>query len=139
MRNIGIDISKSKCVACVMDDKGRILEETAYENTLADTEKRFAEDLDRMENVRLFIKLPRWFAIDTPIGMYNPDWAVVIDNTNQFGESTEKLYFVAETNGTTNINSLRLDEKRKICCAEKHFESFPIEYKVVTNTKELVN
>ena len=114
---------------------------TIYDGVIweADTEKRFAENLDRMENVRLFIKLPRWFAIETPIGTYNPDWAVVIDNTNQFGESAEKLYFVAETKGTMNIDSLRLDEKRKIHCAKKHFEAFSAEYKVVTNVKELIN
>ena len=114
---------------------------TIYDGAIweADTEKRFAEDLDRMENVRLFIKLPRWFTIETPIGTYNPDWVVVMDDTNQFGESTEKLYFVAETKGTTNIDSLRLKETRKIRCAEKHFESFPAEYKVVTSAKELRN
>ena len=112
---------------------------TIYDGVVCDscTEKKFAEDLDNMENVRLFIKLPGWFVVETPIGPYNPDWAVVMDDTDQFGEERETLYFVTETKGTDNIENLRPSEKRKIRCAKNHFKSIATEYQVVTSAKEL--
>jgi type III restriction enzyme len=59
----------------------------------SEVEKQFARDLDNNENVRLFVKLPPWFRIDTPIGHYNPDWAFVT-------ERQAKLYFIRETKST---------------------------------------
>ena len=59
----------------------------------SEVEKQFARDLDSNENVKLFVKLPSWFRIDTPIGQYNPDWAFVT-------ERDEKLYYVRETKST---------------------------------------
>ena len=60
----------------------------------SEVEKQFARDLDSNENVKLFVKLPAWFKIDTPIDTYNPDWAFVT-------ERDEKLYFVRETKSNT--------------------------------------
>lgn len=81
-------------------------------------EKPFALALDNDPDVKLFFKLPKRFKIDTPIGSYNPDWVVYIDK-----DGTEKLYFVIETKGNTNINQLRLQEQVKIKCGKKHFKA----------------
>ncbi len=93
-------------------------------------EKQFASDLDNNEHVCVFIKLPRWFTIDTPIGPYNPDWAFVI-------EKDQKLYFVRETKGTTNLNNLRLHESDKIYCGKQHFKALGVNYDVATNLSEV--
>lgn len=84
--------------------------------------------------VILYAKLPSRFKIDTTIGYYNPDWAVVL-NTNR----GEKVYFVAETKGTENINDLKETEKKKILCGRKHFEVIDtgINYEVVKELKSL--
>lgn len=81
-------------------------------------EKTFAEDLDKDEDVKLYVKLPSSFVIETPLGNYNPDWAILLDK-----DSVEKLYFVIETKGTTELDDLRLKESAKIKCGEKHFEA----------------
>jgi type III restriction enzyme len=105
----------------------------------SEIEKTFANKLNGMSNVKLFIKLPNWFIIDTPIGNYNPDWAIVMDDIDLRGNSRQKLYFVTETKGTTNLDDLRPDEKKKILCAKKHFKEINVKYDVVTNTDELLS
>lgn len=98
-------------------------------------EKPFAETLEKMANVKLYIKLPDWFTINTPIGRYNPDWAIVMDDPN---DEEGRLYLVRETKGTMTLDDLRPDEKRKIICGQKHFkEGLLTDYKVVTNTAQL--
>jgi len=104
----------------------------------SEIEKTFAEKLNSMSNVKLFIKLPNWFVIDTPIGNYNPDWAVVMDDVDLRGKVRQKLYFVSETKGTTNLDELRPDEKKKILCAKKHFKEINVKYDVVTNAEDLL-
>lgn len=81
-------------------------------------ERGFAEGLDRNEKVRVFAKLPDWFRISTPLGSYNPDWAVLIEDDGQ-----NKLYFVVETKGNIEIGALRGNELDKIRCGRKHFEA----------------
>ncbi|NWE90339.1 DEAD/DEAH box helicase family protein [Pseudomonas reactans] len=83
----------------------------------AGVEKNFAEDLEKNEAVKVYAKLPSWFKVPTPLGTYNPDWAVVVDDSGQ-----EKLYFVVETKGSTWWGDLRHVEGAKILCGEKHFE-----------------
>ncbi|MDY7070961.1 hypothetical protein PshuTeo2_10020 [Pseudomonas hunanensis] len=83
----------------------------------AGVEKNFAEDLEKNEAVKVYAKLPSWFKVPTPLGTYNPDWAVVVDDSAQ-----EKLYFVVETKGSTWWGDLRHVEGAKILCGEKHFE-----------------
>jgi type III restriction enzyme len=95
-------------------------------------EKEFAEKSDYNEEVRLFVKLPRWFKIDTPIGLYNPDWALVI-------QKDEKLYFVAETKSTFDDEKLRISESYKIKCAGKHFEAIGVSYKKATKLSDILN
>lgn len=86
-----------------------------YDSTV---EKTFAERLQNDEDVKLFAKLPSWFKVETPLGDYNPDWAILL---NQNGE--EKLYFVVETKGSTLFENLRFIEDAKIECGKKHFEA----------------
>ena len=104
----------------------------------SDVERRFAGELDRMKNVKLFIKLPRWFVVSTPIGTYNPDWAIVLDDSDQFGKSREKMYFVTETKGTTNMENLRNGEKRKIQCAKEHFKSLLVKFNVASTPSDIL-
>ena len=89
-----------------------------------------ARDLDSNENVKLFVKLPSWFRIDTPIGPYNPDWAFVT-------ERDEKLYFVRETKSTLDSEERRTKETNKIACGRKHFETIGVNYDVVTSLAEV--
>ncbi len=79
-------------------------------------ERRFVENLDGAQEVNIYAKLPRGFAIPTPVGHYSPDWAIV------FHEGTVKhIYFVAETKGAMDTMNLRPIEKAKIDCAKKLF------------------
>lgn len=107
-----------------------------YDHVIYDSEieKNFAIEAENEPDVVLYAKLPSRFKIDTPIGSYNPDWAVVL-NTDE----GEKLYFVAETKGTENINDLKGTEKKKILCGRKHFEVLDdgINYTVVKELKSL--
>lgn len=96
----------------------------------SEVEKRFAADLDANENVKLFVKLPGWFKIDTPIGSYNPDWAFVT-------EREEKLYFVRETKSTLDSQERRTKENQKIHCGRRHFEEIGADFDVVTSLAEV--
>lgn len=96
----------------------------------SEVERQFAQDLDNNEAVRLFVKLPSWFKIDTPIGPYNPDWAFVT-------ERDEKLYFVRETKSTMDSEERRSKENQKIQCGEKHFETIGVDFAVVTSLAEV--
>lgn len=101
----------------------------------SEVERQFARDLDNNENVKLFVKLPSWFKIDTPIGAYNPDWAFVT-------EDEEKLYFVRETKSTIEREKLRESEHHKIECGRKHFTEVcsdmpDFSFDVVTSLKEV--
>jgi type III restriction enzyme len=96
----------------------------------SEVERRFAADLDANEHVKLFVKLPRWFKIDTPIGDYNPDWAFVT-------EREEKLYFVRETKSTLDSQERRTKENQKIDCGRRHFEELGTDFAVVTSLAEV--
>ncbi len=88
----------------------------------SDVERNFAEKLNNDNRVKLFVKLPAGFTVPTPLGEYNPDWAVVATDTDAHGEETERLYLVAETKGTEEVASQRPDEQHKITCGRAHFE-----------------
>lgn len=96
----------------------------------SEVEKRFAFDLDNNEHVKLFVKLPSWFKIDTPIGPYNPDWAFIT-------EREEKLYFVRETKSTLDSEERRTNENQKILCGKRHFETIGVDFDVVTSLAEV--
>lgn len=86
-----------------------------------------------MEQIKFYFKLPRWFTIETPLGKYNPDWAIIFNGD-------KRIYFVAETKASTSEKDLRLKEKLRIKCGLKHFEELEdVEFKVVEDTKDLIN
>jgi type III restriction enzyme len=89
----------------------------------SDIERQFVADLEKREDVKLYLKLPSWFTVDTPVGNYNPDWAIVMEERDEHGEPTDKplLYLVRETKSTHSRDKLHPDERRKIECGEKHF------------------
>ena len=82
----------------------------------SENERKFATAFEENEDVILYAKLPDWFKISTPLGSYNPDWALMI---NQNGE--KKLYFVLETKGNIDADALRQSEREKIQCGKEHF------------------
>lgn len=90
-------------------------------NCDSDVERRFAEKLDGNDNVKVYAKLPSWFKIPTPLGPYNPDWAVLIDTAEG-----QRLYLVAETKGTNLLGELRATEEAKILCGKAHFEALRV-------------
>jgi type III restriction enzyme len=75
--------------------------------------------------------------VPTPIGDYNPDWAVVFTVQDEYGEAREKLYLVRETKGTLDEDELRGAEKMKIDCGRRHFEAIGVDYGVATSAEEL--
>lgn len=96
------------------------VEHSVYDYLIYDSgvESRFAKSLDEDPDVKMFFKIPSRFKIDTPIGAYNPDWAVFLEKDGE-----QKLYFVLESKGTTSLFDLRTPEKLKIHCGKKHFDS----------------
>lgn len=92
---------------------------SVYDYVIYDSgvESDFAQAMESNNRVKVYAKLPSWFTIDTPLGTYNPDWAVFIENNNE-----EKLYFVFETKGSILSEDLRDKENAKIQCGKKHFE-----------------
>jgi type III restriction enzyme len=96
----------------------------------SEIEKRFAESLDMRDDIKLFVKLPSWFKIDTPIGTYNPDWAIV-----KQGDDT--LYLVRETKGIKDFEKLRNIEADKIRCAKRHFRELQVDFKTVIEANEV--
>jgi type III restriction enzyme len=100
-------------------------------------ESQFAKDCETSEQIKFYFKLPNWFKIPTPIGNYNPDWALVF-------EDDKKIYFVAETKDTgtpqVDLSKLSGDEQMKIKCGKAHFNEFEdLEYKVVKKVSELID
>lgn len=111
---------------------------TIYEDFVpldSSVENQFAKDCESSEQVKFYFKLPDWFKIPTPIGNYNPDWAVIF-------EDDKRIYFVAETKDTNtptvDLSKLRESEQQKIKCGKAHFKEFEdLEYKVVKTVSEL--
>lgn len=105
----------------------------------SEVERQFALDLEKMEQVRLYLKLPAWFRVPTPIGEYNPDWAIVWEERDAHGDPTgESLFLICETKGSPYLDDLRPDERRKIRCAEQHFEyALGVDYRVTDSARGL--
>jgi type III restriction enzyme len=110
----------------------------------SDIEVQFVKQLEARTDVRLYLKLPYWFTVPTPVGEYRPDWAVVMDGPEADGKPV--LYFVSETKSTKNLDELRPEEKRKILCGAAHFGSKQyrkkgalegVDYRLVTTADEL--
>ncbi len=97
---------------------------SVYEHVVYDSsgiERTFAEDLEKNEAVKVYAKLPGWFKVPTPLGTYNPDWAVLVEK-----DGTEKLYFVVETKSSLFTDDLRDKESAKIECGKAHFKALAV-------------
>ena len=84
-------------------------------------ERPFAEQLEKNEAVKVYAKLPGWFKVPTPLGSYNPDWAVLVEL-----DGAERLYFVVETKSSLFTDDLRNKESAKIKRGEAHFEALEV-------------
>lgn len=104
-----------------LDKNAVAVKNSVYDYIIYDSEtieKPFAKALDDDPDVKMFFKLPQNFKIRTPIGNYNPDWAVYLDK-----DGTEGLYFVLETKGSMSMFDLRTTEQLKIHCGKEHFKA----------------
>jgi type III restriction enzyme len=113
-----------------------------YDHVIYDSgvERQFVEDLERRDDVKLYLKLPGWFTVPTPVGEYNPDWAIIMESRDAHGDPTgeELLYLVRETKETTDMGKLLPNEVRKTKCGERHFaDALNVSYKVITKASEL--
>ncbi len=101
----------------------------------SDIERNFAQGLEENDNIIVYTKLPGWFKIPTPLGNYNPDWAVLVKpNLNR---EEEKLYFIVETKGSVFEEDRRETENLKINCGRKHFKAISedIQFEISNNFK----
>jgi type III restriction enzyme len=113
---------------------------SVYEQIIyqSETERTFAEQLHLNEAIKVYAKLPRWFEVPTPLGSYNPDWAVLVEK-----DGGERLYFVVETKSGLFSDELRAAEQAKIACGKAHFKALavgesPARYEVRRTVEELL-
>jgi len=100
----------------------------------SDVEEEFARSFELNDEIKVYAKLPGWFKIDTPLGSYNPDWAVLVEVDGQ-----ARLYFVVESKGSLFTDALRPTEQAKIDCGRKHFKALETdaEFAVANNFESL--
>ena len=114
---------------------------SVYEYVVCDpssVERTFAEQLDNNDAVKVYAKLPDWFKVPTPLGTYNPDWAVLVEQ-----DGAERLYFVVETKSSLFAEDLRSKENAKIECGKAHFKALqvsesPAEYVVARSIDDVL-
>ena len=99
----------------MLEAKKSVYDHVIYDS---DVEQLFASSCEKNTAIKVYAKLPAWFKIDTPLGSYNPDWAILVDQ-----DGKERLYFVVETKGSLLSSELRPIEQAKIDCGAKHFEA----------------
>ena len=115
------EIFDSSELVANLDKNAVKVEHSVYDHIIYDSstvEKPFAIALDRDPDVKMFFKIPDRFKIETPIGNYNPDWAVLWEKNGE-----QKLYFVIETKGTESLFNLKTPEQLKIHCGKEHFKA----------------
>ena len=100
------------------ETKKSVYEQVVYDS---DTEAVFAEQLEKNMAIKVYAKLPGWFTVPTPLGSYNPDWAVLVEQ-----DGSERLYLVVETKSGLFIDDLRDRERAKIECGKAHFEALAV-------------
>ncbi len=114
-------------VLTALQVKKSIYDYVAYESEI---EREFAQKLDQRDDIRLFVKLPDWFKVETPVGTYNPDWAIVKHHD-------ETLYLVRETKGTKDFLKLRTTEADKVRCGQRHFDALGVSFAVATTADDI--
>ncbi|MCL1857961.1 MAG: DEAD/DEAH box helicase family protein [Oscillospiraceae bacterium] len=130
------EIFDNKELSANIDKNAVAVQNSVYDYIIYDSttvEKPFAVALDNDPEVKMFFKIPDKFKIETPIGTYNPDWAVYMDRNGE-----QKLYFVLETKGTVKLDDLRNPERQKFICGERHFAAlnYGAELKIAKNWNE---
>ena len=124
---------KGKLGVNAMKAKKHLYDHIVYDSS---NERNFATDLDTDADVAVYVKLPDGFYISTPVGHYNPDWAIAF-----YEGKVKHIYFVAETKGSMSSMQLRLIEESKIHCAREHFKAISkgnVIYEVVDSYKSLL-
>ncbi|WP_243114013.1 restriction endonuclease [Lachnoanaerobaculum orale] len=124
---------KGKLGVNAMKAKKHLYDHIVYDSS---NERDFATDMDTNTDVAVYVKLPDGFYISTPVGHYNPDWAIAF-----YEGSVKHIYFVAETKGSMNSMQLRLIEESKIHCAREHFKAISgdnVVYNVVDSYTSLI-
>ena len=121
---------------CMVPASRSVYDAVIYDS---EVERAFVEALERRDDIRCYLKLPAFFTVPTPIGDYNPDWAIVKEVHDAFGVPTgEKLYLVRETKGTADASQLRPSEEQKMRCGERHFrEALSVDYDVVASAGDV--
>ncbi|MEP7247415.1 MAG: restriction endonuclease subunit R, partial [Gammaproteobacteria bacterium] len=117
-----------------------VAEKAVYEQVVydSDTELTFADQLEKNDAIRMYTKLPGWFTVPTPLGSYNPDWALLVKV-----DDGEQLYFVVETKSGLFVDDLRDKERAKIECGKAHFQALavgesPARYIVVRDVNDVL-
>ncbi|MGC4394115.1 type III restriction-modification system endonuclease [Hydrogenophaga sp. T2] len=107
-------------------------ERSVYQHVIydSDTERDFADQLSKNESIKVYAKLPGWFKVPTPLGSYNPDWAVLVATPDG-----DRLYFVVETKSSLFVSDLRNAESAKIECGRAHFKALSVGEKPVIYDK----
>lgn len=125
---------KGKLDVNAMKANKHLYDHIVYDST---NEREFATELDTNTSVAVYVKLPSGFYISTPVGKYNPDWAIAF-----YEGEVKHIYFVAETKGSMSSMQLREIESGKIHCAKEHFKAISsdtVKYDVVDSYQELLN
>ena len=125
---------KGKLGVNAMDAEKHLYDHILYDST---NERDFAEDLETNKDVSVYVKLPNGFYISTPVGRYNPDWAIAF-----YEGSVKHIYFIAETKGSMSSLQLREVERAKIHCAKEHFKAISgddVVYDVVDGYQALLD
>jgi type III restriction enzyme len=120
----------------MIDADKSVYEQVIYQS---DTERTFADDLEKNEAIKVYAKLPGWFKVPTPLGPYNPDWAVLVEK-----DGAERLYFVVETKSSLFTDDLRDKESAKIECGKAHFKALavheaPAQYVVSRSVEDVLS
>jgi len=102
----------------LMDTTKSVYEHVVYDSN---TERDFADALEKNDAIKVYAKLPGWFKVPTPLGSYNPDWAVLVEQ-----DGDERLYFVVETKSSLFTDDLRDKESAKIECGKAHFQALAV-------------
>lgn len=120
----------------LLDTQKSIYEHVVYDSAV---ERDFADGLEKNDAIKLYAKLPNWFKVPTPLGTYNPDWAVLVEE-----DGTQRLYFVVETKSSRFTDDLRDKESAKIKCGKAHFAALvvgenPARYVVARSVGDLLS
>ena len=125
---------KGKLNVNAMKAQKHLYDHIVYDST---NEHDFATELDTNKSVAVYVKLPNGFYISTPVGKYNPDWAIAF-----YEGEFKHIYFIAETKGSMSSMQLRDIEKGKIHCAKEHFKAISsdsVVYDVIDSYQSLLN